>query len=379
MTFLKRLSRLSGLSVCLLMLSPEAGADEPPVRYGVVRESMLAVEGGFTATYQHADATQVDDEFLLSFDLVTTIPSGPGEWIVYVEGSTTPPDDGVSSVLVEANADAGSALDRDAKGRLQVSALNFSLPLGRDSITIGLLDPTGFLDASEIANDETSQFIATDFVNNPTIEFPDYTLGGAYHHEHRGDSLIPGYTLVLTGSHGLADNPERSYAELVDLHEAGKGAFAAAELYWELPDAILRIGFWGRDDDHEKLHGDTGTEGNYGLYGVADITLGGASCNLRWGLANGAVSAAADFLALAVEYPLLGQTLGVGLSRSGASADLDDGRDAYHAEVYLGIKLTTVLRLTPSIQYLKNSGLTSPDDGLPDEVWVAGLRATYGF
>ncbi len=38
-------------------------------------------------------------------------------------------------------------------------------------VTIGQLDPTGYFDANDLANDERSQFMAMIFVNNPTIEW----------------------------------------------------------------------------------------------------------------------------------------------------------------------------------------------------------------
>lgn len=95
-------------------------------------------------------------------------------------------------MLGEVNGDAGSALNGNGDGRLQISELRYALPV-RDfgTLSFGLLDPTAFLDTtshanptagpdfSGIANDETTQFLGNSFVNNPVVEFPDYTLGAA--------------------------------------------------------------------------------------------------------------------------------------------------------------------------------------------------------
>lgn len=41
------------------------------------------------------------------------------------------------------------------------------------TFTIGKLDPTNYFDGNEVANDETTQFLADGFVNDITIEFPE--------------------------------------------------------------------------------------------------------------------------------------------------------------------------------------------------------------
>jgi hypothetical protein len=97
---------------------------------------------------------------------------------LYVEGNTTPFHDGVSRRIPEANTDAGTALNRSGEGRIQVSELRLIWPIFQGShVHLGLLDATGFLDVSQIANDENLFFLGGPFVNNPTIEFPDYALG----------------------------------------------------------------------------------------------------------------------------------------------------------------------------------------------------------
>ncbi|MCA6072741.1 MAG: carbohydrate porin [Endomicrobium sp.] len=44
-------------------------------------------------------------------------------------------------------------------------------------LLFGKLNPTAYFDGNKIANDETTQFLASMFCNNPAIAFPSYTLG----------------------------------------------------------------------------------------------------------------------------------------------------------------------------------------------------------
>lgn len=45
------------------------------------------------------------------------------------------------------------------------------------AIRLGKIDPTAIYDANEVANDQTTQFLADVFVNNSAIRFPSYTPG----------------------------------------------------------------------------------------------------------------------------------------------------------------------------------------------------------
>ncbi len=97
---------------------------------------------------------------------------GPGLWTLYVEGNTTPRNNGISSVLGEANADIGSALDGDDSGRLQVSELHYAISLASGELVTGLIDASSFLDASKVANDETAQFLGRRFRQQPHHRVP---------------------------------------------------------------------------------------------------------------------------------------------------------------------------------------------------------------
>jgi hypothetical protein len=362
---------------------PALAASEPEhieARHGAVTmpQQPIAVEGGFTAVLQAAGDSQIDSELTTSFDLVTTLPRGNGKWVIYVEGNSSPRDNGVSSQLAEANADAGSALDRDGNGRLQVSELHYFSPWADGLLVSGLVDVTTTLDSSEVANDETGQFLSAPLVNNPTIEFPDYSLGVVYNRETGEDR---GYSLALTSSHGLADNPHASYAQLVDISAEGKGVFAAVEGQWPLAAAKLHTGVWLNSADHSRLDGSAGTAANYGLYLVIDGHMADSQWNLRAGLANEQVARASRFLAAAVQRPLARATLGLGLAYTGLSPQDPSPQqdDSWQAEAYLRFDPRPHLSLTPAVQWLRHSGFDASGSTLDKEQLLLDLRLSYAF
>ena len=366
--------------VCATLLSPPLLADEPLKRHGSVTETdkPMQVLGGFTGTFQTTSDSRIEDEGLVSFDLVATMRDGPGEWTAYIEGNLSPRVNGVSRTLVEVNGDAGTALDRDNKGRLQVSGLHYTFLSGANSMTMGLINPACVLDASAIANDETSQFLSSSFVNNPTIAFPDYALGTCMHFE--ASQTRPGINLLLSSSHGLADNPNRSYSELVDVTATGKGLFIGSELYWHMAADIWRIGIWTSTADHAALDGSGNNEHNYGAYLSTDHRFANSKINLRLGWANDKVSLATGFASLALETTLATHTLGAALGKTLVSDKAGSGSgDTLQAEVYVRIVLNDRLHLSPSLQYIENSGFDATASLHDQTITVYALRAGYAF
>lgn len=341
-------------------------------------EPPVAVEGGFTAILQAASDKNVDAELVTSFDLVTTLSTGTGKWIIYIEGNTSPQTNGIANLLGEANADAGSALDRDGNGRLQVSELHYFHPLNGGLLVSGLLDVTASLDSSEVANDETSQFLSSTLANNPTIGFPDYSLGVVYNREMAEDR---GYSFALTSSHGLADNPNASYDQLVNLGADGKGIFAAAEGQWPVAGTKLHAGAWVNSADHARLDGTPGMDKNYGLYLVVDGLVDTTLWNLRTGLANDEVSQASQFISAAIEHPLSNSTLGLGIAYTGLSSKdaTPQQDDMLQAEAYLRFSPRENMSITPSVQWLENSGFDASGITIDSEQTLLSLRLNYTF
>ncbi len=369
-----------GLWSFLFLLLP-LHADTPPERHGSIEivQPGIQVRGGFTLTWQHASDPAVRDEALGSFDLVSIMPWRAGYWTLYVEGNLSPRSQGIHALLPVANADAGSALDRDGRGRLQVSELRYSRRFGKRLLSLGLIDPTDMLDNSAVANDETRQFINANLVNNPTIAFPDYTLGLSWHRDVEPDRLD--ITVFMGSSHGLADNPDASYSELVDVTAPGKGLFLALETYWTAPGSLLRLGAWMNSAAFPRLDTTSGTATNHGLYAVFDFARDNVLWMLRAGLANPAVSPGARFLSLGASWPVWTAEAGMGVAWVGQSRKaLDpDLKDELDMEAWLRLSLTENLEITPSIQWLQHPDLDIGSGHVAARSRVATLRLNYLF
>ena len=362
------------LAALTLLFSGLVRADQPDTRHGAVEDGWTAFsfEGGLTLTGQHARNPEIRDEAGLSLDLVATLPMGGGVWTVYVEGSTTPRGEGVTDQLPEVNADMGTALDGDGRGRLQLSVLHYTHSLTGGAITLGLLDDAGFIDRSEVANDETRQFMGAEFVNNPTIALPDYNLAAAWHYD--ATDPFPGLTLLLGSSHGLGDSDGR-YTNLVRPYQDGKGIFAAAEGYGHFRQMLWRLGAWINSADYPRLDDETAAGSNYGLYLNVDGDQRSVRWNLRLGWANPRVSEASIFAAGALEYSPGAATLGLGVAWTGASPDLEAGADRVHLECYARFDVLPGLEITPDLQWVRHSGM----DREKGNQWVGGVRVTSVF
>ena len=138
----------------------------------------FSYEAGLTAIALNTSDKRIKNEETASADLWLRWQMPSGRWALYLEGNTTPRTDGVSTVIGESNADAGTALDEIRRGRVQISVLDYTHNWDATrSLTVGMIDASSYLDVSRIANDENTQFLGVSFVNNPTIQFPDYAGG----------------------------------------------------------------------------------------------------------------------------------------------------------------------------------------------------------
>ncbi len=342
----------------------------------------IAWEAGITTVLQDADDSRVESEVTASIDLFARLPTGSGEWLLYVEGSTSPNPDGVSSFYPTVNGDARSVLTRNDSGAVQVSELNYTFALdgGRRSLMLGLIDPSAWLDRGRIANDENRHFLNGSFVNNATIEFPDYSLGVVYRRLANGPQ--PELTFIVSGSDGIQDTPDRSYQDLLDLTDQGRGVFAGFGASWLREQFSWRAGAWLRSDDHVVAQDETRTDINYGVYGVFGWQSGPDAINVRAGFANADVSIASRFVAVAYERRTRAGRAGIGVARTFiADSFRVDGVDhAWDVEAFLRIPVFGDNgHLTPSLQYVRNPGFDATGDTVSSTALVAGIRFHLSF
>jgi len=339
-------------------------------------ESEWNISGGITSTFQTASDDRVDSEVLASADLVIQRSFKNGDLRLYIEGNSTPGSHRVSAILPEVNTDAGSALDKNRKGRIQVSELAYHHVFNdHRELTAGLIDITSYFDQSRIASDENTQFLAVSFVQNPTIDFPDYTLGAVYDHNTDHGLVL---RLGLTSSNGLADNPNLSYAQLLDVDESDKGVFVITSAAIRKPYWYMHVGTWAHTAPHPRLYGTREDLMNYGAYAVGGYQAPFGAISFRFGLANEAVSLAEGFAAIIYQYEISPITYGIGLGRVFLSdhepnPEMDN---LSHFETYLRWNVTTKFIATVDLQHLANSSFDSGDTIVDSYVTVYGVRLT---
>ena len=365
----QRRSRIAaGLLACALIPS---GSFASEITWG----------GGVTAVYQVADDDQVDPELTASADLLFTVPRSTGEWLIYIEASSSPAAEGISALYPTANADAGSALNKDGDGGVQISGFNYTFRIKDDrTLRVGLINPSAWLDRSTIANDENKQYLNGSFKNNATIEFPDYTLGGVF--RWSGSESRPEVSLVVASSDGKADVPDRSYQDLLKLTSDERGVFLGIDAGWLRERTSMRLGAWLRSDDHVVAGSTDETDMNYGVYGVLDWRSGVNAMNIRLGLANEDVSVATRFAAIAYQRQTrLGQ-LGLGIARTVIANNFRQGDldNTSAAELYFRIPVAAGRgHVTPSIQHVENPGFNTSGSTASSSAIVAGARFHWTF
>lgn len=145
------------ISKLIILLGCAAGAS-------YANAAQWLTTGSVVVTHQSTDETYIENETAGSTDLLVQRQSGSGTWLAHIEASSTPRSNGVSTFLPEANADVGTALEHDSKGRIQLSELYYT-HLYSDDVTLsaGLLDVSGFFEQSRLASDETTQFLGAFF------------------------------------------------------------------------------------------------------------------------------------------------------------------------------------------------------------------------
>ncbi len=128
------------------------------------------------------------------------------------------------------------------------------------NFTFGKIDLTGYFDTSEVANDETTQFLSTGFVNSLAVEFPDNGPGARV-------TICPMELIDISFGWMAVDqnNGESSWNDI------GRGSFAIAEIDFKPVLAGLegnyRFYTWYMNADHEEWDGsDNDQEGSgFGL------------------------------------------------------------------------------------------------------------------
>lgn len=338
--------------------------------------------GSLTGTYQTANTSQVygqdvHNEGNAELYLYGTMNMGAGTWNIELRGSTTPRQNGVSS-FYGSNALVGETTDGNGKGRIAATQLFYQIGDDNSQLYLGLLDPTGLLDGSNVANDEYTQFLAGAFVNNPTIGFPSFVLGTAY---QGSASASLGYTIFVGSDSGLQEG-NASYSNVFDIDgyrgAYHKGAFTSAELDWHNNGYALKGGIWYDTGKVGEL-GSADATNPYGIYAIAEVPAGSGRLQFRAGLANDKAQATANFVSIAYQQPIklsnMNTTLGVAVGRTGASSERSNADAIVQVEAYWRINVAGSFYVSPDLQYIMNPGF----DSSRDNAFIAGIRMGFEF
>ncbi len=356
-----------------LLLLSIMGATQP-----AFANSPWQIEGDLTGIAQTSNQSQLEPGFESSGDLFITYQNNQWQGTLHLEGNTTPRQNSVTSQIADSNADAFSATDQYDNGRIQLSELFLSFKTTRSDILqqldFGILDATALFDTHPIMNDENTQFIASSLVNNPTIDFPDYTLGVVATLNAGLKPNRQSFVGIYSGE-GLADSASRDYNETLDVAPDKKGLFIIAET--QIIDTSihhLSTGAWIHTGPHTELDNPNNDDlKNYGIYLTASHQMQKNTIGMHLGYANPEVNDYNMAVSLSVEHTYNSQwTAGLGGTYQSASSHTQL-KDRQTIEAYGRYQLNqSDVYLTPSVQYLTHTDIGK-------DVMTANIRLSYLF
>ena len=353
---------------------------------------------GLTSIYQRntkggLSAHSRKGEFSGSYDLEMTMDMMrllgiEGSIFIHGEGGWTD-SEGIDGQSV--GSFFGVNADAIGNRSLDIVELFYEVSLTeRLSLTVGKIDFSGFFDASAYANDETAQFLNGALVNNPTVPFPDYSLGVILSYD-----LADNWYLMGGVADAQADGRETGFNTafhdedyFVYLVETG----VTSQL--DSPNGPLegtyRVGFW-YDPQPKPDWGMKQYRDDNGFYISCDQMLAkenndpedtqGLGAFARYGYAPSKTNDLTNFYSVGVQYQGLldgrdDDVLGLGYAH-GCFSDRATYTEDYEsvAELYYSVQITPWMNLSPSVQYVANPG-GSKD--VSDAV-VCGVRAQITF
>ena len=328
----------------------------------------------------------------IAADLQKLLGFEDGSIYMLVEGGW-PDAEGIDASSVGSvfgvNADA---IGNDA---MLVKELYYQHPVlgGSSTLMIGKIDFTGVFDASAYADDETSQFLNSALVDDPTIPFADYSLGVVL-------TCHPTESWYIMGgiADAQADGRETGFrttfhGEDYFLYMLETGVMPELESANGVLQGAYRVGFWS--DPQPKANSDATR--NYrddaGFYLSCDQMLTKENTDLedsqglgtffRYGYANGRKNDITEFWSAGFQYQglvegrdedVLGAGFAWGIFSNRASATYTaDYENAL--ELYYNARVAPWVSISPSIQHITNPG----GDKTVGDAIVLGLRAQMMF
>ena len=141
-------------------------------------EHDVTLGAGLTMVGQKMDGTTNDSGLTYSVDIALRGDfEDKGIAFIYINTAQGEGVDTGAATGPNADNETGD-LAAGGYSEMRIAEAWYQYPINKIvSLTVGKIDPTGIYDGNEVANDETSQFLADAFVNNPAIAFPGYSGG----------------------------------------------------------------------------------------------------------------------------------------------------------------------------------------------------------
>ncbi len=289
--------------------------------------------------------------------------------------------------------------DADAYENVRLTEIWYEQGLFKDrvALTFGKLDPTAYFDQSEVANDETTQFLGRMFRNSPVLEFPDNGPGIRVAYLPK-DWIEVGYGLF---------NTKASWEKInSDLFNIGQITFKTR--FFDL-DGNYRLYGWNNNAYHTKWLDDTKTKESSCGFGLSfdQKTNETTTAFLRYGWQNSRVYnpdpvvPASNGQNYSLEHSwsaglqlegkpwgrdkdivafAIGQVFPSGDYRK-AGETLDPARKARaegHFEAYYKIYVNKHISISPDFQYVWNPfGKDIVED--TNNIFSGGMRAQVDF
>ncbi|TKJ33512.1 MAG: hypothetical protein CEE38_20340 [Planctomycetes bacterium B3_Pla] len=358
---------------------------------GVTGIYQQTVRGGLD-THRRSGRHSGSYDLEMTADLQKLLGFDGGSIYILVEGGW-PDEEGIDAGSVGSvfgvNADA---IGNDA---MLVKELYCRYPLLGDNTTlmVGKIDFTSVFDASAYADDETSQFLNGAFVDNPTIPFPDYSLGAVL-----SCNPTESWYIMAGAADAQADGRETGFrttfgGEDYFLYILETGITLELDSAGRALQGAYRAGLW--NDPQPKGHSDAtrNYRDDVGFYISCDQMLTkentepedsqGLGTFFRYGYANSRKNDIHCFWSVGFQYQGLVEgrdedVLGIGFaqgifSNKASATYTEDCENAL--ELYYNVLVRRQVSISPGIQYITNPG---GDNAVSDAV-VLGLRTQIMF
>ena len=351
------------------------------VGFGITSVYQANVKGG-TSTHSRRGRHSGSYDLGLWADLQKMLGFNTGSVYMLVEGGW-PDAEGIDAASI--NSAFGVNADVIGNQGTVVKELYYQGSIFSDALTmmVGKIDFTGVFDASAYADDECTQFLNFALVDDPTIPFPDYSLGVVLNWD-----ITNLWYLMGGAADAQANGRETGFRTA--FHDEDY-FFYALETGMTVNNSTYRAGLW---NDPEPKGGDNERD-DIGVYTSCDRILykenadpedsQGLGGFFRYGYAPSNKNDITNFYSLGLQYQglfdgwdddVFGLAYACGVFANRAASDYPADYESV-LEGYYNAQIAPWFVFGPSIQYVANP--TSGEGSSSKDAVVFGVRAQVIF